>query len=139
MPAGNAVSRYFDAGSHVALGGDLCVDRLFRFGLVIGCHVSRLTSVRRKCPRGIVFITFLGHVIWNFEGFAGHDQGGYTGGLQKTSRTSPDLVWAMHDWSTVQKPVSNPQWENCCQSLLKACGFFEGYRHQEVPERRRET
>ncbi|KAJ6317484.1 hypothetical protein OIU76_013096 [Salix suchowensis] len=62
MPAGNAVSRYFDAGSHVVLSGDLCVNRLFRFGLVIGCHVSRLTSVRRKCPRGIVFITFLGHV-----------------------------------------------------------------------------
>lgn len=62
-----------DAGSHVPLCGDLCVNSLFQLGLIIGCHVFGLTFVGRKCPRGIVFITFLGRVIKNFEGFAHHD------------------------------------------------------------------
>ena len=64
-----------DAGSHVTL----CVNCLFQLGVIIGCHVFGLTLVGRKCPEGIVFITFLGCVIKDFEGFVDHDQSCYVG------------------------------------------------------------
>jgi hypothetical protein len=56
----------------VNLSRELCSDSFVKDGLIIGCHVVCLTLVRRKCPKGIIFITFLG----SYDRFVDHDQSG---------------------------------------------------------------